>query len=173
MCDFAENYSFFIQNEAQGYHWNNKQATIHPFVIYCKDTNNILQHNSFVIISESLIHDSVAVNLYIDMLITFMKSKFSHLLKITYVTDGAASQYKNKKKFKTVAGHFEEYGIDAERHFHASSHGKGPCDGIGGTLKRKAARASLSKEYEKVISTSFELYQWADMNIQMEICYGV
>ncbi len=45
-CDFAENYSFVIKNEAQGYHWNNKQATIHLFVTYYKDldkdTNNIL-----------------------------------------------------------------------------------------------------------------------------------
>lgn len=160
-----------IQNEAQGYHWNNKQATIHPFVVYFKDSNNVLQHTSFIIISESLIHDSVAVNLYIDKLINFMKSKFSQILKIIYMTDGAASQYKNKKNFKTMTRHYEEYGITAEWHFHATSHGKGPCDGIGGTLKRKAARASLSKEFDKVISTPFELYQWAVENMQMEFCY--
>lgn len=126
---------------------------------------------SFVVISESLMHDSVAVNLYIDKLINFMRSKFSQILKIIYVTDGAASQYKNKKNFKTIVQHFEEYGINAEWHFHATSHGKGPCDGIGGTVKRKAARASLSKEYDKVISTPFELYQWAVECIQMEFCF--
>ena len=32
--DFAENYSFVLQDTAQGFHWNNSQATIHPFVIY-------------------------------------------------------------------------------------------------------------------------------------------
>ena len=32
--DFAENYSFVLQDEIQGYHWTNSQATIHPFVIY-------------------------------------------------------------------------------------------------------------------------------------------
>lgn len=131
-----------------------------------------MQHSSFVIISESLIHDSVAVNLYIDKLITFMRTKFNKIFKITYITDGAASQYKNKKNFKTVAAHKERYGIDAEWHFHATSHGKGPCDGIGGTLKRKAARASLSIEYDSVISTPLELYQWAVKNIQMDFCYA-
>jgi hypothetical protein len=29
LCDFAENYSFVLQDEAQGFHWNNAQATIH------------------------------------------------------------------------------------------------------------------------------------------------
>ena len=30
--DFAENYSFVIQDAMQGYHRTNSQATIHPFV---------------------------------------------------------------------------------------------------------------------------------------------
>jgi hypothetical protein len=34
LCDLAENYSFALQDEAQGFHWNKAQATIHPFVIY-------------------------------------------------------------------------------------------------------------------------------------------
>ena len=38
ICDFLENYSFIIQNAAQGYYWNNSQATIHPFVVYYKNT---------------------------------------------------------------------------------------------------------------------------------------
>ena len=32
--DFLENYSFIIQDAVQGFHWNNDQATIHPFVAY-------------------------------------------------------------------------------------------------------------------------------------------
>ena len=32
--DFSENYSFVLQDAAQGFHWNNSQATIHPFVAY-------------------------------------------------------------------------------------------------------------------------------------------
>ena len=37
VSDFAENYSFLVQDAAQGFHWNNSQATIHPFVIYYVD----------------------------------------------------------------------------------------------------------------------------------------
>jgi hypothetical protein len=34
LWDFAENYSFILQDEVQGYHWNNAQATIYPFAIF-------------------------------------------------------------------------------------------------------------------------------------------
>ena len=59
-ADFSENYAFILQDAAQGYHWNNSQATIHPFVGYYKDDHE-LQHVSYVVISECLIHDTVFV----------------------------------------------------------------------------------------------------------------
>ena len=34
--DFAENYSFIVQNEVQGFHWNISQCTLHPVVVYFK-----------------------------------------------------------------------------------------------------------------------------------------
>jgi hypothetical protein len=36
LLDFNENYSFIVQDAAQGYHWDNTQATLHPFVAYFK-----------------------------------------------------------------------------------------------------------------------------------------
>jgi len=45
--DFAENYSFTIQDEVQSYHWNVPQATLHPFVDYCVANLNLnLNSNS-------------------------------------------------------------------------------------------------------------------------------
>ena len=32
LVDFAENYSFVVQDEVQGFQWNNLQATLHPIV---------------------------------------------------------------------------------------------------------------------------------------------
>ena len=52
-----------------------------------------------------------------------------------------------------------DFGIPAEWHFHATMHGKGPCDGIGGNLKRLAARASLQASYNDPILTADALYQ--------------
>ena len=44
-------------------------------------------------------------------------------------------------------------------------HGKGPCDGAGGTVKRLAARASLQRAYDNHITTLLQLFQFASTNI--------
>ena len=41
-----------------------------------------------------------------------------------YFSDGAASQYKNKKNLINLTHHFEDFDIEAEWHFFATSHGK-------------------------------------------------
>lgn len=163
ICDFAENYSFVMQDEVQSHHWNAKQATIHPFMIYYRD-NLQEKHFSFLIISDDLHHDSVAVNLYITKMIEFLTNeKHKTVKKIYFMSDGAASQYKNKKNFASLCQHKAKHGIDVEWHFFATSHGKGPCDAIGGTIKRMAARASLARESEHPIKTAKELYDWANI----------
>jgi hypothetical protein len=69
--------------------------------------------------------------------------------KILYFSDGCAGQYKNCKNFINLCHHKEDFGIEAEWNFFATSHGKGPCDGVGGTVKRLAAKASLQRCAEK------------------------
>ena len=59
------------------------------------------------------------------------------------ISDGAPSQYKNNKTFSNLYYHLHDYGIWAEWHFFATSHGKSPCDRIGDTGKHLVARASL------------------------------
>ena len=59
VADFSEN-SFILQDAAQGFHWNNVQATIHPFVIYYKHSGEN-RHLSYVVVSDCLHHDTVAV----------------------------------------------------------------------------------------------------------------
>ena len=96
----------------------------------------------FVIISDSLTHDSVAVHCFVKKLLTFLGSKLTEK-KVYYFSDGAASQYKNKKNFVNLAFHNRDFkNIEAEWFF-AIAHCKGPCDGLGGKVKREAARASL------------------------------
>jgi len=160
LCDFAENYSFVVQDAVQSFHWCNDQATIHPFVVYHKENDKLLV-DSFVVISESLHHDATAVHLYIKKLIHDLQNKYSDIQKIMYFTDGAASQYKNKSNFLNLAYHLDDFGIDAEWHFFATSHGKSPCDGVGETVKRLAARASLQRPHDNQIMTPRALYDWA------------
>ena len=86
--------------------------------------------------------------------------------KIYYFSDGAASQYKNFKNFSNLLYHEEDFGMCAEWHFFATSHGKNACDGVGRTVKREAAKASLQAAVTGHILTPQDLYNWAQSHIQ-------
>ena len=160
-ADFSENYAFILQDSAQGFHWNNSQATVHPFMIYYTHSQEE-HHISFVIISDCLQHDTIAVYLFQKKLLMFLKQALPFpLKKIIYFSDGAASQYKNRKNFSNLCHHELDFDVKAEWHFSATSHGKGACDGLGGTVKCLAARASLQKPYQEQIMTPLQLYDWA------------
>ena len=89
----------------------------------------------------------------------FLREKFVKIDKIFYFTDGSAAQYKNRKNFLNLCYHESGFGVQAEWHFYATSHGKEPCDGIGGTVKRLAARASLQRPYCSQIITPNLLFE--------------
>ena len=164
ICDFSENYACVIQDSVQGVHWNKTQATLHPFVIYFKDRNE-LQHENFVSISECLKHDTNAVHLFQRQLINFLKHKIGNVKRIIYFSDGASAQYKNRKNFLNLCFHEEDFCTSAEWHFFGTSHGKGPCDGIGGTTKRLATKASLQLNQDP-ITTPQKLFVWAEKNVR-------
>lgn len=56
----------------------------------------------------------------------------------------------------------------------ATSHGKGPCDGVGGALKRAAAHASLQRPLDNQIVNARDLYLFAKglEKINVEFCIG-
>ena len=58
--DFAENYQFVIQDEVQGFHWNNSQCTLHPVVTYYQE-NDELKNISYCVISDDRKHDVALV----------------------------------------------------------------------------------------------------------------
>ena len=53
--------------------------------------------------------------------------------------------------------------------FFTTSHGKGPCDGVGGTVKRLAAKASVQRcaenRLDELILTSTALYTFCKETI--------
>ena len=55
--------------------------------------------------------------------------------------------------------------MPAEWHFSATSHGKGACDGVGGSVKQLGARASLQRPYDQQITTPSQQFEWAVENI--------
>ena len=94
--DFAENYGFVIQDEAQSFHWNNDQATIFPVAVHYRDCNDV-NLRSIVCISEHLKHDTLAVHVFQKKLISYLRSElipdinpsaWGHLIPSSYCDVG-------------------------------------------------------------------------------------
>jgi hypothetical protein len=76
----------------------------------------------------------------------FIENTFeSPLKKIVYFSDGFAAQFKNRSNLLKITCHNKDFGVPAEWHFFATSCGKSACDGVGGILKRLAAKANLQQ----------------------------
>ncbi|XP_034246220.1 uncharacterized protein LOC117648108 [Thrips palmi] len=171
VADFSENMSFVIQDAIQGAYWNNEQATIHPFACYWRNPETkTVEPLNLVVISDHLKHVTTTVSKFQEVLISFLKTKMPNLNKIYYFSDGCTGQYKNRYNMQNVLRHYDDYGVHAEWHFFATSHGKGPSDGLGGTLKRNATRASLQRPYNNQIQTPEDLYNWAKDRFEKITC---
>ena len=168
--DFAENYSFLVQDAAQGYHWDNSQCTLHPFVFYFKDADSNLQHESFCFISDGTKHTTPMVFTFLKKLIPLLRSKYPNLLRILYLTDGSAAQYKNRFNFINLTYHEEDLSIPAEWNFFAIFHGINACDGIGGTLKRYVSKASLQCLSRDQILTAVDFFNYCTQHISSIKC---
>ena len=162
--DFSENFSFVVQDEAQSFHWDNGMVTLHHFVYYYKDEGQIC-HENFVLISDCNTHDTVAVYLFQCRLINHLQEKFQFVSNIVYFSDGCAGQYKNLKNVLNLCLHEEDFDIPAEWHFFATSHGKGPSDGIGRTIKSEATKASLQRPYKDQILTALDLFHFVESSL--------
>jgi len=157
--DFSENYSFVVQDEVQGYHWNKDQCTLHPVVVYARDQNDqSLKAHCFCFLSEDLNHDTAFVYAFQKILASYVKEKFPSVKHLQYFSDGCSGQYKNFKNFFNLTHHFQDFGFKASWSFFATSHGKSPCDGIGGMIKRKLTQASLKRPINDQILSTEAIY---------------
>ena len=143
--DFAENYQFIIQDEIQGYHWSQIYFTLHPVVIYILDNDGLVKHDSLCFISNDNTHDTAFVYEVQTKMTEYIKDKYPYIEKIHYFSDGCAGQYTNFKNFVNLCHHKQDFGLDVLWTFFATSHGKSPCDGIGGFVKRHVAKRSLQR----------------------------
>ena len=146
--DFAENYKFVVQDEIHGYHWNQNQCTSHPVEIYHRyNPAYQLTSRSLCFISDDLEHDVYMVYEVTATTGKFYKENIStDITLIHYFSDGCAGQYNNCKHFLNLCYHQGDFGVGCQWNSFATSHGKSPCNGVGGTA---AANASLQRSMEE------------------------
>ncbi|KAK3917885.1 DNA replication and repair protein RecF [Frankliniella fusca] len=158
--DFAMNYNCLVQGAVQSYHWSPKQATVHPTVIYYKSKDYVVEHKTIIFISDDLDHDVPLVKKIQELTVSFIKQELPHIEEIIYSTDGCACQYKSKGYFLNLCNHEADFGFKASHTYFATSHGKSQCDADGGSVKRKARKASLQRPLDKQIISAKDLYDF-------------
>ena len=170
--DFAENYKFLIQDEIQSYHWTNESCTLHPIVIYTASAGK-LKTDSLCFISDDNNHDTNFVYEVQEKTMMFIKENYPLVSKVYYFSDGCGGQYKNYKNFINLCHHKEDFGLNAEWIFFATSHGKSPCDGIGGTVKRYTTKRSLQRPLKDQICTYEAMLELCIQEIKGIKFYGI
>ncbi|MES9884689.1 MAG: hypothetical protein ABW185_27915 [Sedimenticola sp.] len=157
--DFAENFVCQSADEIQSAYWNSTSVTLHPVVVYRKSDDGMIEHKSYVFVSDVNQHNARAVVAIIQKLVPLIEADFPTTTKLHYWTDSPTSQYRNRYVFDILTRHEDLFGVKAVWNFFESGHGKGPCDGIGGTAKRQAADAV--KQGKVSIQDANEFYDWA------------
>ena len=84
--------------------------------------------------SNGLKHDKKAVIVLLDELL----SKIEHADVLKVWSDGPNSQFKNRYVMEALKLLCVRHNIDIKWNFSATSHGKGPVDGVGTAVKREA-----------------------------------
>ena len=92
-------------------------------------------------------------------IIAHLKLRFPYPSHVTYFSDGCAGQYKTCKKLYNLCHHKADYNIDAKWVYFATSHGKQPCDRIGGTVKQLVSNASLQCINNSQILNPHDMFQ--------------
>jgi hypothetical protein len=139
--DFSENFTIKYQNEVQSAHWANHGITLFTAVL-----NTIDSTHSYVLVTDDLKHDKGAVACFKKIILEHAQGVIGQPIEnLRIFTDGCVGQFKTRYTLSIVLTpeklHQQIKKVDWS--FFATSHGKGPVDGVGGTVKRAVWRRIL------------------------------
>lgn len=136
--DFSENYTCIAQDEIQSYHWGQPQVSLFT----CSLWYGGKQH-PYVIISENLIHSKDTIIAYLSRILDEIPDDVN---QVRIWSDGPSSQFKNKYIAASLKVLQNRKGKKIVWNYFATSHGKGPVDGIGGSVKRSVRQEVLKNK---------------------------
>lgn len=136
--DYAENYTTSYQDAVAVAYFQGKQITVHPMVIHYRNEENELCHFSIVGVSDVSSHMASTTMAFLRAAQPIIKVTLPELKTVHYVSDSPPSQYRNKTMVSFIAQHKALHNTMATWQYLESGHGKGPCDGVGGAVKKQA-----------------------------------
>lgn len=172
LVDFSENYKYVIQDSVQSFYWGQKAVTVHPVVVYLNIDGKV-QNINFCFFTEDLKHDITLVKIIQNKIVDLLKDQYPQVKHVEFFSDGCVGQYKNAENFSNLLQYKEKYGISVVWNFFATAHGKSPCDGIGGTVKRTLARESLKRPYNNQITNIEEILKCCREYLPNIKCFSI
>ena len=151
--DFAENWNTDQLNQVQSAYFDHDSVTIHPCVVHIPGQESAA---SYAFIAADKSHNANMVYAVVKALISDLKVKLPRLRRVHFITDSPTSQYRNTTMFHLVATAKKLLGVEVSWTYFEAGHGKGPCDGVGGAVKRIA-----DQEVNKgsLIQNAWDLYK--------------
>ena len=142
--DFSENYVCKYAEEPQGMHFgaSKVQISLHTGVQYVvnAETGKTCV-KSFATASSNLDHSAHAVWAHLTPVLSKLSDDHPEVDTIHFVSDGPTAQYRNRFNVFLLVSHLQKLCpsvTSSTWNFSEAGHGKGPMDGVGGTLKRMA-----------------------------------
>lgn len=145
--DFTENWTAIVSTEIKCYHWHKKQASVFTCVVTTRKTAH-----SYVFISDDMSHDAAHACFTLSKIHEFFEvPSQSH---VTYVSDEAASHFKNKFKLYELLGKNHK---SVKLLSYATGPGKNSCSRVGEVIKDQAFLHNLRAENRKVLQSASEM----------------
>ncbi|XP_033122920.1 uncharacterized protein LOC117121731 [Anneissia japonica] len=137
--DFSENYTCVSQDEVQSAHWNQRQVSLFTAALWHSGSLH-----SHVVASDNLTHSKDTIGAYMDFLLDGLPK---NVVSVSVWSDGPASLFKNRFIGSAISALQNKHSINIDWNFFCTSHGKGPVDGIGGSVKRFVWNQVLTRQY--------------------------
>ena len=153
--DFAENYICSFSQEIISAYYAKVQVTIHPAVFHFKAPDGTLQYKSVVVGSDETSHKAQTVYAFIKALMGWVKGNLPQIETLHYLSNSPTCQYRNATIFGLMA-HQKNF-FKATWSYFVSGHGKGPCNGVGGAVKRSADTAVKKGQ---LIKDAKQFFEW-------------
>ena len=151
VIDFAENYSFEVQNEVQSMNWHSYQVSILVQISWIRNPNanpanpssmTLMKYNFYI--SDDKSHDSYYVQHCLNLHWKSLHDSGFYPKQHWIWSDGCSNQFKSKvpwyyvSRYPALTG-----GCVCMWSFFGSGHGKGPHDGARAVVKRYIRTAQL------------------------------
>ncbi|XP_063381046.1 uncharacterized protein LOC134667550 [Cydia fagiglandana] len=141
--DYSENYTCVAQDEVQSFHWVQPQVTLFTVSLWMTG-----KQHPIVLVSDDRHHNKKTAMVYIDRILDDLPTDVK---EVQLWSDGPASQFKNKFVIECIQQLEKKHNLHLIWNYFATSHGKGPVDGIGGALKR-LVRGKVLKRKANVLN---------------------